>query len=119
MVTPYSDVPERGEVVWINFDPQSGHEQTGHRPAVVLSPFAYNRTVGLIIACPITNQKKGYPFEVDIPDGCPVTGVILADQVKSLDWRARSATCAGKLPAQTVNETLELLQALLFGGGRP
>jgi mRNA interferase MazF len=119
MVTPYSDVPEHGEVVWINFDPQSGHEQAGHRPAVVLSPRAYNDIVGLAIVCPITNRKKGYPFEVDIPDGSPVTGVILADQVKSLDWRARSATCAGKLPAQTVNETLELLQALLFGGGRP
>lgn len=103
----------------MDFDPQSGHEQAGHRPAVVLSPRAYNDIVGLAVVCPITNRKKGYPFEVDIPDGSRVTGVILADQVKSLDWRARSATRAGQLPAHTMNETLELLQALLFGEGRP
>ena len=118
-MTSRSGVPDRGDAVWMDFNPQSGHEQAGHRPAVVLSPRAYNDIVGLAIVCPITNRKKGYPFEVDIPDGSPVTGMILAGQVKSLDWRARSATCAGKLPAQTVNETLELLQALLFGGGRP
>ncbi len=118
-MTSRSDVPDRGDAVWMDFNPQSGHEQAGHRPAVVLSPRAYNDIVGLAVVCPITNQKKGYPFEVDIPDGSPVTGVILADQVKSLDWRARNATWAGELPAQTLNETLELLQALLFGVGRP
>ncbi len=118
-MTSLSDVPDRGDVVWMDFNPQSGHEQAGRRPAIVLPPRAYNDTVGLAIVCPITNRKKGYPFEVDIPDGSPVTGVILADQVKSLDWRARSATWAGKLPAQTVDETLELLQALLFAEGRP
>ena len=105
-MTSRSDVPERGDAVWMDFNPQSGHEQTGHRPAIVLSPRAYNDTVGLAIVCPITNRKKGYPFEVDIPDGSPVTGVILADQVKSLDWRARGAARAGKLPAQTVDRAI-------------
>ena len=78
-------VPQRGDVVWITLTPQAGHEQAGHRPAVVLSPAAYNGKVGLAILCPITNQIKGYPFEVLIPAGLAVTGVILADQVKSLD----------------------------------
>jgi mRNA interferase MazF len=103
---------------WIS-TPKADTNRPGTARPLCFTPRAYNDIVGLAIVCPITNRKKGYPFEVDIPDGSPVTGVILADQVKSLDWRARSATCAGKLPAQTVNETLELLQALLFGGGRP
>ena len=119
MVIHDPDVPERGDAVWLDFDPQSGHEQAGRRPAIVLSPRAYNDTVGLAIVCPITNKKKSYPFEVDIPDGSPVTGVILADQVKSLDWRARKATRAGKLPPQTASKTLELLDTLLCGAVRP
>lgn len=119
MVMPNPAIPERGDAVWMDFDPQSGHEQAGRRPAIVLSPRQYNDTVGLAIVCPITNQKKGYPFEVDIPDGSPVTGVILADQVKSVDWRARNAKRAGKLPPQTVNKTLELLDTLLCGATRP
>jgi mRNA interferase MazF len=82
--TPY--IPARGDVVYLDFDPQAGREQKGRRPALVLSPIAYNRRVGLCVACPITNQVKGYPFEVAIPAGFQVTGVILADQVKSLDW---------------------------------
>ena len=84
-------VPQRGDAVWINFNPQAGHEQAGHRPAVVLSPGAYNDKTSLAILCPITNQVKGYPFEVAVPAGLDVTGVILADQVKSMDWRARNA----------------------------
>lgn len=75
-------VPDRGDVVWLDFTPQAGHEQGGRRPAVVLSPVAYNKKVGLALLCPITSQVKGYPFEVLIPSGSPVTGVILADQVK-------------------------------------
>ncbi len=81
-------MPERGEAVWITLNPQAGHEQAGRRPAVVLSPAAYNSKVGLAILCPITNQIKGYPFEVVLPTGLAVTGAILSDQVKSLDWRA-------------------------------
>jgi len=106
-------VPERGDVVWITLNPQAGHEQAGRRPAVVLSPAAYNGKVGLAILCPITRQVKGYPFEVQIPSGLEVSGVILADQVKSLDWRAREAELAGRLPAATVAEVLQKLNTLL------
>lgn len=106
-------VPERGDVVWITLNPQAGHEQAGRRPAVALSPAAYNGKVGLAILCPITRQVKGYPFEVQIPKGLAVGGVILADQVKSLDWRAREAELAGRLPAATVAEVLEKLNTLL------
>jgi mRNA interferase MazF len=106
-------VPERGEVVWITLNPQAGHEQAGRRPAVVLSPAAYNGKVGLAIFCPVTSQVKGYPFEVLIPEGLKVGGVILADQVKSLDWRVREAEKIGQLPAHTVNEVLQKLGLLL------
>ena len=84
-------VPERGDVVRVSFNPQAGHEQAGWRPALVLSPKAYNGRVGLTLFCPIISQVKGYPFEVQIPEGFPITGVILSDQVKSFDWRARKA----------------------------
>ena len=82
-------VPGPGDVVWLRFDPQAGHEQAGTRPAVVLSPAAYNLKSGMMLSCPITNQIKKYPFEVLIRDHANVRGVILADQVKSPDWRAR------------------------------
>ena len=106
-------VPTRGEAVWISLHPQVGHEQAGRRPAVVLSPAAYNGRVGLAILCPITNQRKGYPFEVVIPAGLRVRGVVLADQVKSLDWRARQAEFICALPAETVTEVLAKLATLL------
>ena len=93
--------------------PQAGHEQAGRGPAAVLSPAAYNAKVGLAIMCPITSQVKGYPFEVDLPEGLPVTGAILSDQVTSLDWRARGAELVGKLPSGTVAETLGKLGALV------
>ena len=108
-------VPERGEVVWITLNPQAGHEQAGRRPAVVLSPAAYNGKVGLAILCPVTSQVKGYPFEVQIPDGLEVRGAILADQVKSLDWRVREAEKICRLPVRTVNEVLQKLGVLLSG----
>ncbi len=88
-------VPERGDAVWITLDPQAGHEQAGRRPALVLSPSAYNGRVGLALFCPITNQVKGYPFEVPIPAGSSVTGVVGADQVKSLDWRRARRRASG------------------------
>ena len=83
--------PARGDVVWMHFDPQAGREQAGRQPALVLSPEAYNRRVGLALCCPITSQVKGYPFEVSLPAGLDVAGVVLADQLKSLDWRRRRA----------------------------
>jgi mRNA interferase MazF len=92
-VRPDAFVTDAGDIVWINFDPQIGHEQAGHRPAVVLSPAAYNARVGLIVCCPVTTQIKGYPFEVAISGAPP--SVALADQVKSLDWRRREATKKG------------------------
>ena len=107
-------VPRRGDAVSLNFNPQSGHEQAGRRPALVLSPEEYNRKTGLAIFCPITSQVKGYPFEVKLPAGLPVTGVVLADQVKSLDWQVREAALIKKLPVQFVNETTGLLLTL-FG----
>lgn len=106
-------IPERGDVVWISFNPQAGHEQAGRRPAVVLSPRIYNQKVGLAIFCPITNQIKGYPFEVILPDEVDITGVILSDQVKSLDWRVRKAEFIEALPETIISEVLEKLGALL------
>jgi mRNA interferase MazF len=106
-------IPERGDAVWISFTPQAGHEQAGRRPAVVLSPKSYNQKVGLAIFCPITNQIKGYPFEVMLPKEVGVTGVILSDQVKSLDWRVRKAEFIGSLPEEVINEVLAKLGILL------
>ena len=105
--------PARGDIVWIDMNPRMGHEQSGLRPAVILSPEAYNRKVGLALLCPITSQRKGYPFEVDIPDELPVSGVILADHVKSLDWRARGAKKACSLPPETVEGVLAKARLLL------
>ena len=106
-------VPHRGDVVWLSFQPQAGHEQRGRRPALVVSPAAYNGKVGLALFCPITSQVKGYPFEVVIPAGLAVQGAVLSDQVKSLDWRARRAEYAGRLPEDRVQEVLEKVNALL------
>jgi mRNA interferase MazF len=106
-------IPERGDVVWITLNPQAGHEQAGRRPALVLSPAAYNGKVGLAILCPMTNHIKGYPFEVRIPPDLGVTGAVLADQVKSLDWRARRAELMCRVPASTVAEVLQKLRTLL------
>jgi len=110
---PAGYVPDRGDVVWISLNPQAGHEQAGRRPAVVLSPAAYNGRVGLAVFCPITNQVKGYPFEVLIPAGQSVTGAVLADQVKSLDWKARRADLIGKLPASVIDDVLAKARTLL------
>lgn len=106
-------VPERGDAVWISFNPQAGHEQTGRRPAIILSPVAYNKKVGLALLCPITNQVKGYPFEVMIPAGSQVTGVVLSDQVKNLDWRARDVAFIARLSDVVVTEVLKKLKTLL------
>jgi len=105
--------PERGDVVWLSFNPQAGHEQAGRRPALVLSPKEYNNKVGLSLLCPITSQVKGYPFEVAIPDDCEVQGVVLSDQVKSLDWRVRDAEFFCRLPIEVINEVLGKLLTLL------
>jgi mRNA interferase MazF len=107
-------VPARGDLVWITLNPQAGHEQAGRRPALVLSPSSYNGKVGLAVFCPITSQVKGYPFEVAIPSGLKLGGVMLADQVKSLDWRIRKTTFICKLPRETTSEVVDKLGALLL-----
>ncbi len=108
-----SYVPDNGDLVWLTFDPQAGHEQAGRRPALVLSPKAYNQKSGLALVCPITNQAKGYPFEVALPSGSGVSGVILADHVKSVDWKARRVEKIGKCPIEQVNEVVGKLAPLL------
>ena len=109
MVTPY--VPEAGDIVWLQFDPQAGHEQAGHRPALVLSPASYNRIRGMMICCPMTSRIKGYPFEVVVSQQPP--SAVLSDQIKSLDWRARQASFKGKVPVAVLVEAQAKIKALL------
>lgn len=106
-------VPDRGDVVWLEFDPQAGHEQAGHRPAVVLSPRAYNQKSGLALFCPITSRIKRYPFEVVLPPDLSVQGAVLCDQVKSLDWSARRSRLAAKLPDAVLDDVLAKVRPLL------
>lgn len=107
-----SFVPDRGDAVWIQFNPQAGHEQAGRRPALVLSPAAYNGKVGLAILCPIISQVKGYPFEVQAR-GAKIDGVVLSDQVKSLDWRVRQTQLIERLPESVTADVLHKLATLL------
>jgi mRNA interferase MazF len=109
-------IPERGDVVWLSFDPQAGHEQAGRRPAVVLSPSAYNQSSGLALVVPITSHRKGYPFEVQLPSGARVSGVILADHVRSVDWEARKAEHISVLSEATLKETLRKAALLITPG---
>lgn len=111
MVSNY--VPSRGDLVWLQFNPQSGHEQSGRRPALVLSPLEYNKKVGLAIFCPITSIKKGYPFEIEIPQSYPIEGVILSDQVKSLDWQSRNVMFICKIDDEICNEVMLNISMLL------
>jgi mRNA interferase MazF len=105
-------VPDAGDIVWLHFDPQAGHEQAGHRPALVLTPAAYNGPRGMMICCPMTSRIKAYPFEVVVSESPP--SVVLVDQVKSLDWRARRATHKGRVTAATLAEVQAKLRALLM-----
>ncbi len=105
--------PSRGDVVWLDLSPQAGREHAGRRPAICISPFSYNERVGLGIFCPITSRQKGYPFEVVLPAGLPLVGVILSDHVKSLDWRSRQAEYICTVPQTTIAEVLQKLQTLI------
>lgn len=105
-------VPAAGDVVWLQFDPQAGHEQAGHRPALVLSPQRYNKVRGMMLCCPMTSRIKGYPFEVIVSEDPP--SAVLADQIKALDWRARKATHKGKVPEAVLAEVRAKLKALIF-----
>lgn len=113
MVAPSTYVPRRGDLLWLTFNPQAGHEQAGRRPGVVLSPLSYNVKVGLALLCPITSAVKGYPFEVNLPHGFPISGVILADQVKILDWQARAVEFICALPDALTREVLQKIGLLL------
>jgi mRNA interferase MazF len=106
-------VPEAGDLVWIDFSPQAGHEQAGHRPALVLSPASYNGKLGLAVVCPITSQAKNFPFEVLLPSHAKVRGVVLSDQVTCVDWRDRGATHAGAVAASVMEEVRENIAELL------
>lgn len=106
-------VPDAGDFVWLTFDPQAGREQAGRRPALVLSPKIYNLKSGLALACPITNQAKGYPFEVPVPAGQGASGVILADHLKSIDWKKRRAELIGRCSSEVTAEVRARLAPLL------
>ncbi len=106
--------PNRGDVIWLDFNPQIGFEQKGRRPALVISPYNYNVKVGLVIVMPITSQIKGYPFEVKLPLDFKINGVILSDQVKSLDWKQRKAVFIENLPISILNESLNKLNKILL-----
>jgi mRNA interferase MazF len=106
-------VPERGDLVWLDFDPQSGHEQRGKRPALVLSPKEYNEKVGLAIFCPVTGKEKDYPFEVKVSNR-KIKGVVLSDQIKSLDWIKRNASFIAKATDEQTDEVIRKLALLIF-----
>lgn len=106
-------VPERGDIVWLDFNPQTGHEQAGRRPALVISPFSYNKKVGLAIFCPITNQEKGFLFEVKLPENLKAEGVVLSDQIKNFDWRMRDIKFICKVPEEVLEEVFGKLETLI------
>ncbi|MBC6420764.1 MAG: endoribonuclease MazF [Hormoscilla sp. SP5CHS1] len=106
-------VPHQGDIIWLNFTPQAGREQAGRRSALVLSKTRYNRRVGLALVCPITNQVKGYRFEVLIPEGLVISGVVLADQIRSLDWQARPAEFACQVTPEVMTEVVTKLTNIL------
>jgi mRNA interferase MazF len=107
-------VPRKGDFVALTFDPPSGHEQRGRRPALVVSNDLFNRHTGLCIACPVTNSRRDYPFHVAIPDDCDVTGVVMVEQVKSVDFRARNVKRIGPAPDAVLEEVLSLLDACIY-----
>ena len=113
MVSAPEYLPEAGDLIWLDFAPQAGREQSGRRPGLVLSPKAYNAKTSLAIVCPITSQVKGYPFEVTLPSGGKIGGVVLSDHVKNLDWRQGRATKAGKAPAAVLKSVRERIAVLL------
>jgi len=107
-------VPRKGDLIALTFDPQSGHEQRGRRPALVVSNDLFNKHTGLCIACPITNTRRDYPFHVAMPEGQDVTGFVMVEQVKSIDFRARKAKRMGRAPVQVLEEALSILDACIY-----
>ena len=111
MVSPY--IPTRGDLIWLEFDPQAGHEQGGRRPALVLSAYGYNAKTKRCLVCPITSKVKGYPFEVLLPENLPIQGVVLADHLKNLDWFARRAVYIAHANENLIRQTIALIDALM------
>jgi mRNA interferase MazF len=105
--------PKRGDFVYVNFDPQAGHEQAGRRPAIVLSPIEFNQSTGFAVVCPITNQVKGYPFEIPVPSESGLTGVVLTDQMRTFDWNARNFQFKGEATLDFVQECLDYVHTYL------
>ncbi len=108
-----SYIPDRGDIIWMNFSPQAGFEQAGRRPALVLSPKAYNQKTGRFIVCPVTSQRKGYPFEQALPHGCAVDGVVLIDHVKNQDWESRNAEFATRIAQSELDPICDVIEALI------
>ncbi len=106
-------IPERGDIVWLDFTPQAGHEQAGKRPAIVISPKSYNFKVGLALFLPITSKQKGYPFEIKLPNDLPISGVVLSDQIKSLDWKIRKIKYICTVPEKYYLEAIKKLFVLI------
>lgn len=106
-------VPDRGDLVYLDFDPQAGHEQAGHRPGIVLSPKIFNDKTGFVAICPITNTARGWGFEVALPSGLVFQGVILTDQIKNLDWSARNLRVRGQAPQEIIKDCLDIISTFL------
>ena len=113
-MTQKNYVPDRGDIVYLGFDPTKGREQRGYRPALVMSPAIYNGKSSLALMMPITSKRKGYPFEVALPEGLTTTGVLLVDQVKCLDWQVRKVKFVESVPAELIEEVQARLEPLLF-----
>lgn len=107
------EAPKKGDLIFMQFDPQSGHEQSGYRPGIVLSPYSFNLTTHFAVICPITRQKKGYPFEVELPDGLNIEGVILTDQEKSTDWKSRNMKIIGQAPDEVIEKCIKKIHTFL------
>ncbi|MEW6266132.1 MAG: type II toxin-antitoxin system PemK/MazF family toxin [Thermodesulfobacteriota bacterium] len=107
-------VPRKGDYIAVSFDPQSGHEQSGRRPALVISNDLFSRYTGLCLVCPITNTRRDYPFHVPLPHSQDITGFVMVEQVKAIDFRARKARSLGRAPAQVLQEALTLLDAIVY-----
>jgi len=107
-------IPRKGDFIAVTFDPQSGHEQRGRRPALVVSNDLFNRHTGLCVACPVTNTRRDYPFHVSIPEGQDVTGVVMVEQVKSIDYRSRKVKRIGEAPDAVMQEVLSILDACIY-----
>jgi mRNA interferase MazF len=112
MVKPKNYVPEKGDIVWLDFDPKAGHAQKGRRPALVISQMSYNEKVGSGIVCPITSKEKGYPFEVKV-EGKNISGCVLSDQVKSLDWKIRNVEFIEKASAEVIEKVVEIIKVII------